>query len=867
MIMKHHCRLAPAVLFCVYFMSLLLCCGSFSAFAWTPGKQLTISYPRLGMWWPDPWEQSLDDIARYDYVLLSDEQEDFIAPLKARNPDILQLNSTNACELSYDWPDSTDYAEILKIPPEWFLTQVGSTLTQAVDATATTFHVASITVTDGTTSYPLFVSGDTALIDGESVVVEAVNKAAKTLTVQRGFVRPASSHPAGTRIAAHITFWPGSWLLNLSMMSPVGIADPAKAPERWADYNARRAAQLLSNPEWDGILVDRADPNQSWLIGGSTARTIDPDQSNTLITDYSAFDASWNEGLRHYESRLRQMAGDGKIILVNWGMDNYDLLNGNNYEGFPQPDGSSYNADWHNTVFGPVSNIGDYLNWLDQARQPNLTTVETYEDDSSPPPDDIGYDNPCAKPGFKPNYRKMRFGLTTALLGNGFYSYEINTNGHGSLCLMWFDEYDNAGKERGYLGQPLGPAYRVAGIELGPNLLSGGDFETQADLDTWGLWADSGYAATLSRDTGDVPSGASAARIDVIETGGTDWKVSLSYEPITLAAKKNYTISFWARADRERPISVWAQQGSAPWETYFSVDEIMLDTTWKRHEISVASSATDRRAQFIFGLGQAEGTVFIDDAQLQAGSREVWRRDYSGGIALVNATVETRHVDLGATFRKIAGTQAPKINDGSLVTRVTLPPHDGLILLRADIPPSTVDPDQGTIGTKFKLTGSGFGKKPRVYAEYLHPRNGKIKRKYAKVLKKSAYTIEALWKKVLAPGTYDLFVLPKGRGASPIAMGSFSIMAPVIDGGISLSGVAGETVTITGWFFTTQKPRVYLENPNSSRRKRCNVRASNMDPASGQSSLKFKVPKLNPGTYNFILKTKIDEASTTFTIN
>ena len=25
-----------------------------------------IPFPRLGMWWPDPWEQSLDEIARYD---------------------------------------------------------------------------------------------------------------------------------------------------------------------------------------------------------------------------------------------------------------------------------------------------------------------------------------------------------------------------------------------------------------------------------------------------------------------------------------------------------------------------------------------------------------------------------------------------------------------------------------------------------------------------------------------------------------------------------------------------------------------------------------------------------------------------------
>ncbi len=660
-----------------------------SATAWTPGQPLTLPFPRLGMWWPDTETQSLDDIARYDYVLLVNDQQNAIGPLKARNPDIILLNSTNACELSYEWPGSDDYTEILKMPPQWFLTQVGSTLTQAVNASIKTFHVAEMTVSDGSTTYPLFIIGDTVLIDGESVLVEAIDTAAKTLTVQRGFVRPASSHPAGTRLAAHITFWPGSWLMNLSTLSPMGIADPAVGAERWQDYHARRSASLLSHPGWDGLLVDRADPNQSWLIGSSTARTIDPDQSNTLPHDYTAFNAAWNEGLRNYEHKLRQAVGDEKIIFVNWGMHNYELLNGSNYEGFPLTDSTSYRAAWHPTVFGPVPDIGGYLDWMANARQPNLTTIETYEDDSVPPPDDNSYDNPCMKGGFVPDYRKMRFGLTTALLGDGFYSYEINTNGHGALCLLWFDEYDNAGKKRGYLGQPLGPAYRVAGMQLGPNLLSGSNFETQADLNHWNLWTDSGYAATLSRDTASAGMGTSSARINVTLAGGTGWKASFSIGPVGLQINMHYTLSFWARADQNRPISVWAQQSVAPWQTYFEIETVSLSDAWKKFELTVTASATDPQAEFYFGLGQTTGTVWIDDVHLQAGSRDVWRRDYQNGAVLVNATDQSRHIALGKTFTKIKGTQVPAINDGSRVSQVTLLPRDGLILLGPDRPSKT----------------------------------------------------------------------------------------------------------------------------------------------------------------------------------
>jgi len=38
------------------------------------------AFPRLGMWWPDPYEQPLDEIARYDFVILGDWAAEFIAP-------------------------------------------------------------------------------------------------------------------------------------------------------------------------------------------------------------------------------------------------------------------------------------------------------------------------------------------------------------------------------------------------------------------------------------------------------------------------------------------------------------------------------------------------------------------------------------------------------------------------------------------------------------------------------------------------------------------------------------------------------------------------------------------------------------------
>lgn len=488
------------------------------------------SFPRLGMWWPNGWHQPLEDIARYDWVILGDWQRQFLDPLRALNPHILLLTSTDACELHYYPNDPANNMAILKIPYQWFLTQVGSTLSADVDSKQTSLPVNAITTNNGNKTIDLFIPGDYVLIENESVFVESVDKTNKTLTVKRGYIRPASVHKAGTRIAAHVYTWPNTWMLNVSTLSPPAVADPSIGPEIWPEYNARVGANLLIDPRWAGILIDRSDTAQSRYIDGSTVRSIDPDQSNRLLRDYSTFDTTWNDGLRLYLDNLRQAIGSQRIIFLNWGIDYYQSVNGNNFEGFPNDAGGLGDNSWHSVVIGPFHR-GSYFDWIKKSPQPNITMIETYEDNSIP---SGTYNNLCEQPGFQPNFRKMRFGLTTTLLNNGYFSYEMNTDGHGSLCLMWFDEYDNAGGGRGYLGYPLGGAYQVESFRLTPNTIEG----------------------------------------------------------------------------------------------------------------------------------------------------DIWERDYENGIVLVNATSTPITISLEGTFRKIKGTQDPLVNDGSLVTQVTLQPKDGIILLR-----------------------------------------------------------------------------------------------------------------------------------------------------------------------------------------
>ena len=170
--------------------------------------------------------------------------------------------------------------------------------------------------------------------------------------------------------------------------------------------------------------------------------------------------------------------------------------------------------------------------------------------------------------------------------------------------------------------------------------------------------------------------------MDVIESGGTDWRVSFSASPAQVLSDTEYTLSFWAKAGVERPLAAWAQQERPSWKTYLWYDNVLLTTDSKHYEMSGTADGDDPGARLYFGVGEVTGSVWFDDVRLQVGARRVWHRDYGGGVVLINAGGNPRSVSLGGTFQKIRGKQAPEINDGSLVTRVTLPPVDGLILLR-----------------------------------------------------------------------------------------------------------------------------------------------------------------------------------------
>ncbi|MEK7644083.1 MAG: putative glycoside hydrolase [Patescibacteria group bacterium] len=80
-------------------------------------------------------------------------------------------------------------------------------------------------------------------------------------------------------------------------------------------------------------------------------------------------------------------------------------------------------------------------------------------------------------------------------------------------------------------------------------------------------------------------------------------------------------------------------------------------------------------------LGEPTGRVASDNGYADY-RPDVWRRDFENGLAIVNSTDIVKSVALNGDYEKIRGTEDRAVNDGSIVSEISLNPFDGLLMLK-----------------------------------------------------------------------------------------------------------------------------------------------------------------------------------------
>jgi hypothetical protein len=196
-----------------------------------------------------------------------------------------------------------------------------------------------------------------------------------------------------------LTFWPGTWMLD--------VADNAPAVNgfRFNQYLAQFVSQeILSTGLWNGVFYDNAWKDVKWLTGD----TVDLNKDGLLDTE---IDYHWQQGMREIYQETRRLAGNKYILVGNATSDAYkNDLNGVMLESFP-------------SFLGWKQAMKTYASNQNGQEQPRFMIINVNTGNN----------------GKNTNYKKVRFGLASTLLLDGYYSFDFGDQDHGQT--WWYDEY------------------------------------------------------------------------------------------------------------------------------------------------------------------------------------------------------------------------------------------------------------------------------------------------------------------------------------------------------------------------------------------------------------------------------------------
>jgi len=222
-----------------------------------------------------------------------------------------------------------------------------------------------------------------------------------------------------------INGWPGSKMVNLTK------------PEAIEWFVARSQRSVQDRP-LDGTFIDCMGPRfDSWACEIATGKPYQIDADTDGQADRRGkLDKTWRAAKEKLARQVRERIGHEPIFMANQaGRECFGVLNGILLEDY-----LDYvldkESDWQDV-------LEDYLYWTKTPHRPTVTTIVS-SSGIVPPfnPHKSMTDTERAAmlaEAYKTTQR-MRFGLATTLMGNGFFAYDVNTRWRGQH--WWYPEYD-----------------------------------------------------------------------------------------------------------------------------------------------------------------------------------------------------------------------------------------------------------------------------------------------------------------------------------------------------------------------------------------------------------------------------------------
>jgi len=424
-----------------------------------------------------------------------------------------------------------------------------------------------------------------------------------------------------------------------------------------AAFQAQFAYQKMLNAglAHDGMFFDNFFTSTSWVTTDVWGNAVEIDANEDgQADDPTWLDAAWKAGV------FAEIQAWRKLMP-------YAYASGH----LPDPPAADFGALFNGDSVGivtagvkdgskPFAGLWEtYMGWWDLGRTPVITMVE------GSPNNEIAYGYGYAVSTNIPastlvyaqeEYPYMRFALGLTLMNDGYFAFEFGDIWHGND--WWYDELDAD------LGVPSGSASRV---EVGSTpttdgILDGG-FETGLSPNwTSTITSSAGCAATFVQDTALHAEGSASCRIDVSNAGQkTYWQIALVQSGRQVTQGLLYDLKFWAKADAAHPLTALMQKGGSDWRNYGLFKALSLGTDWKEYTITFEANETVSDGRLALCVGAATGSVWIDNVRLVQHPPDVYRRDFSKGTVILNASRSRQTVTLtGGPYKRLSGTQAPK---------------------------------------------------------------------------------------------------------------------------------------------------------------------------------------------------------------
>lgn len=614
--------------------------------------------------------------------------------------------------------------------------------------------------------------------NAEHAKVASRNLSNNTITLQaRGFKSKPAAHAAGAVVAQHVLGQGPEnelWAFNTSSKSPKDGAGRTFG-QFYAEW---LKANLMKHRDGEGttarisgILFD-AD----FYFELATAA---PDSNNDLTRDdgMDGKGANWlGEGLDTFYQTLVQKLPNHYIMTGVHEARGFESTQGAEMENWLDYGNGDFRGNpkylhLNSMISTYFYNMGSRRRGVPLVHNLTKTATRLNPGIANPPP---------------PSNAPVRLGLALTLMDNGYFGTHSRYTPDA-----WWDEYAvdvtpgsrNYGyaidqysvtaihEHRGWLGRAQGPFKRVyndADFAVGKSLLANGLFD--ATVTGW-----TARSVGVSRLTSGSLDGAGSLRASTMSPYVESLTGAFVRSPnISLSAGKDYTIAFAAKASAARTIKVSLGSESGRY---------LIGTKWRRYVIPF-EQANNASTPLSFYVGRENTIVDFDSIYVLPGNANVFRRDFDRGIALANATSTSRTVQLGGQFLKIKGRQDSAINNGATVSSVTLPPYDGLVLVRRESdgtggspppppPPPSGGSGDGIIGDRVWSDADGDGIQDGNEAG-LGGVTVRLLNCTGTVLDSVVTSGSGAYQFAgLAAGSYQIqFVAPSGRNFSPAYRGS-----------------------------------------------------------------------------------------------